>query len=97
MDMCSWTLPNFLPGISIHRCLEFLFALDRELEKVESFFVRKLDDLKKQREKYRYIRSHDYDSDSEALVALTETMSLIHNLLSFADINKKGFAKILKK
>ncbi|CAG8572078.1 3742_t:CDS:10 [Paraglomus brasilianum] len=75
----------------------FLFALDRELEKVESFFARKLNDLKKQREKYRYVQSHDHDSNSEALVALTETMNLIHNLLSFADTNKKGFAKILKK
>jgi len=83
--------------IFIYRYLAFLFALDRELEKVESFFARKLNDLKKQREKYRYVQSHDHDSNSEALVALTETMNLIHNLLSFADTNKKGFAKILKK
>ncbi|CAG8538168.1 891_t:CDS:2, partial [Paraglomus occultum] len=73
---------------------DFIFDLDRELEKVESFFARKLDDLKRQHKKYRYVRSHDH---GEALVALTETMNLIHNLLVFADINKKGFAKILKK
>jgi glycerophosphodiester phosphodiesterase len=107
--------------------LAFFFKVDRELEKVNNFFVYKRTEMERRlrtlSEKYRcfhpitspininpidsetnvpglsaYINPNfDPYADEEFLAVIMETKDQIHKILHFADINKKGFIKILKK
>ncbi|CAB4416918.1 unnamed protein product [Rhizophagus irregularis] len=109
----------------------FFFEVDRELEKVNNFFLYKRTEMERRlrtlSEKYRcfnisipnspsiininpidsgvnvpglsaYINPNfDPYADEEFLVVIKETKDQIHKVLRFADMNKKGFIKILKK
>ncbi|RIA99322.1 Glycerophosphoryl diester phosphodiesterase family-domain-containing protein [Glomus cerebriforme] len=74
-------------------------VIDRELEKVDNFFLYKHAEIDRRlrilSEKYR--PNFDSYADEEFLPVMMQTKELIHKLLHFADINKKGFTKILKK
>ncbi|CAG8500548.1 1090_t:CDS:10, partial [Acaulospora colombiana] len=102
--------------------IAFFFLLDRELEKVNAFFLYKRAEIERRlrilSEKYCYPHSNGQDDpamgfrelengisnfipnteiDSELLPVLLETKEQINKIFGFADINKKGFDKILKK
>ncbi|KAI8641761.1 Glycerophosphoryl diester phosphodiesterase family-domain-containing protein [Parasitella parasitica] len=73
------------------------FRLDRELEKINTFYVykqalihRRLWILREKHEKY-------HDESDELASALKETRSQMNKLMWFAELNSKGFRKILKK
>ncbi|GBC00079.1 hypothetical protein RclHR1_03740003 [Rhizophagus clarus] len=110
--------------------IAFFYEVDRELEKVDNFFLYKYSEMERRlrtlSEKYRcfhvsapnspsinfnsfdnginvpgtsaYIDSNlDPYADKEFLAVIRETKDQIHKIIHFADINKKGFVKILKK
>jgi glycerophosphodiester phosphodiesterase len=86
--MVSYTLTH-------HKAI--FFQLDRELEKINTFFVykqalinRRLWILQEKHEMY------DEETDELAL-ALKETRNQMNKLMWFAELNSKGFRKILKK
>ncbi|KAL7316663.1 Glycerophosphocholine phosphodiesterase [Mucor circinelloides] len=73
------------------------FKLDRELEKVNTFYVykqalihRRLWILEEKHEKF-------HDESDEVTSALKETRNQMNKLMWFAELNSKGFRKILKK
>ncbi|OAC98587.1 hypothetical protein MUCCIDRAFT_167661 [Mucor lusitanicus CBS 277.49] len=73
------------------------FRLDRELEKVNTFYVykqalihRRLWILQEKHEKF-------HDESDEVVSALKETRNQMNKLMWFAEMNSKGFRKILKK
>ncbi|CAO3654901.1 unnamed protein product [Mucor fragilis] len=73
------------------------FRLDRELEKVNTFYVykqalihRRLWILQEKHEKF-------HDESDEVASALKETRNQMNKLMWFAELNSKGFRKILKK
>ncbi|KAK4515235.1 uncharacterized protein ATC70_002845 [Mucor velutinosus] len=73
------------------------FRLDRELEKVNTFYVykqalihRRLWILQEKHEKF-------HDESDEVTSALKETRNQMNKLMWFAELNSKGFRKILKK
>ncbi|CEI98175.1 hypothetical protein RMCBS344292_12291 [Rhizopus microsporus] len=74
------------------------FKLDRELEKVNTFFVYKQNLIDRRLwildEKYD---KHRKDESDELSRALKETRSQMNKLLWFAEMNSKGFRKMLKK
>ncbi|KAI9283421.1 Glycerophosphoryl diester phosphodiesterase family-domain-containing protein [Sporodiniella umbellata] len=73
------------------------FQLDRELEKVNTFFVYKQNLIDRRvwilDEKYEKQK----DESDELSCALKETRAQMNRLLWFAEMNSKGFRKILKK
>jgi glycerophosphodiester phosphodiesterase len=75
-----------------------IFQLDRELEKVNTFYVYKSTLI----DRRLWILSEKYDTENsddveELALALRETRIQMNKLLSFSDMNSKGFKKILKK
>ncbi|GAN02496.1 cyclin dependent kinase [Mucor ambiguus] len=73
------------------------FRLDRELEKVNTFYVykqalihRRLWILQEKHERF-------HDESDEVASALKETRNQMDKLMWFAELNSKGFRKILKK
>ncbi|GKT47093.1 glycerophosphocholine phosphodiesterase GDE1 [Colletotrichum spaethianum] len=84
---------------------EFFFALDRNLEDVDSFYNRKLGEAVRRLNllRDRYGRIHDLvsnldeDETEELMGALYEMRIMLRNLNWFAEINRRGFVKITKK
>ncbi|KAI0537714.1 Glycerophosphoryl diester phosphodiesterase family-domain-containing protein [Xylaria digitata] len=84
---------------------EFLFALDRNLEDVDSFYNKKFAEAHRRLKllQDRYGRSLDVvaeldDQESEELIsALLELRNQLRNLQWFGEINRRGFVKITKK
>ena len=84
----------------------FFFDLDRELEKVNSFFVYKKSEMERRIrifvDKYRILQANiDHEADTSAaaglMSSLTETKEQLHKLLDYVKLNSEGFRKILKK
>lgn len=93
--------------------IAILFQLDRELEKVDTFYSYK----KSQVDRRLWILSEKYnqhynppeplspsperepyvDINEELLSALQETRAQMNKVMWFAELNAKGFRKILKK
>jgi glycerophosphodiester phosphodiesterase len=72
--------------------------LDRELEKVNTFYVYKQQLIHRrlwilQEKKLE----NNHDEKDELVLALKETRNQINKLMWFAELNSKGFRKILKK
>ncbi|KAI1135748.1 glycerophosphodiester phosphodiesterase GDE1 [Hypoxylon sp. FL0543] len=84
---------------------EFFFALDRNLEDVDSFYNKKFAEAHRRIKllEERYGRSPDVvteldDQESEELMgALLELRNQLRNLQWFGEINRRGFVKITKK
>ncbi|KAI0198853.1 Glycerophosphoryl diester phosphodiesterase family-domain-containing protein [Astrocystis sublimbata] len=84
---------------------EFLFALDRNLEDVDSFYNKKFAEAHRRLKllQDRYGRSPEVvaeldDQESEELMsALLELRSRFRKLSWFGEINRRGFVKITKK
>ncbi|KAI8634486.1 glycerophosphodiester phosphodiesterase GDE1 [Xylariaceae sp. FL1651] len=84
---------------------EFFFALDRNLEDVDTFYNRKFAEAHRRLKllQDRYGRSPDLvaeldDQESEELMgALLELRNQLRNLQWFGEINRRGFVKITKK
>jgi len=84
---------------------EFFFALDRNLEDVDSFYNKKFADacrrLKMLRDRYGQasdvVANLDDDEVEELMGALLELRSQLRNLQWFGEINRRGFVKITKK
>ncbi|TGJ87213.1 hypothetical protein E0Z10_g1511 [Xylaria hypoxylon] len=84
---------------------EFLFALDRNLEDVDSFYNKKFAEAHRRLKllQDRYGQSLDVvaeldDQESEELMsALLELRNQLRNLQWFGEINRRGFVKITKK
>ncbi|KAH6885796.1 Glycerophosphoryl diester phosphodiesterase family-domain-containing protein [Thelonectria olida] len=84
---------------------EFFFALDRNLEDVDSFYNKKLADACRRLNLLynRYGRAPDIvatldqDEVEEVMGALLELRSQLRNLQWFGEINRRGFVKITKK
>ncbi|KAK7427513.1 Glycerophosphocholine phosphodiesterase [Neonectria magnoliae] len=84
---------------------EFFFALDRNLEDVDSFYNKKLADACRRLNLLynRYGRAPDVvatldqDEVEEVMGALLELRSQLRNLQWFGEINRRGFVKITKK
>ncbi|GAA5810534.1 hypothetical protein MFLAVUS_003957 [Mucor flavus] len=71
------------------------FKLDRELEKVNTFFLYKQALINR---RLWILQEKKLDEESDELVlALKETRSQMNKLMWFAELNSKGFRKILKK
>lgn len=85
--------------------IEFFFALDRNLEDVDSFYnkkfaeaCRRLNLLQDRYGRTPEVVSHlDQDEVEELLGALLELRSQFRNLQWFGEINRRGFVKITKK
>ncbi|KAK7229034.1 hypothetical protein V2G26_001204 [Clonostachys chloroleuca] len=84
---------------------EFFFALDRNLEDVDSFYNRKFADVCRRLNllNNRYGRvpdvvdSMDQDEVEEVMGALLDLRNQLRNLQWFGEINRRGFVKITKK
>lgn len=84
---------------------EFFFALDRNLEDVDSFYNKKFADacrrLKMLQDRYGstpdVVANLDDDEIEELMGALLELRSQLRNLQWFGEINRRGFVKITKK
>lgn len=84
---------------------EFFFALDRNLEDVDSFYNKKFADacrrLKMLQDRYGrtpdVVGNLDDDEIEELMGALLELRSQLRNLQWFGEINRRGFVKITKK
>ncbi|KAI1173019.1 Glycerophosphoryl diester phosphodiesterase family-domain-containing protein [Nemania sp. FL0916] len=84
---------------------EFLFALDRNLEDVDSFYNKKFAEAHRRltRLQDRYGRSPDVVAElddhevEELMSALLELRNQLRNLQWFGEINRRGFVKITKK
>ncbi|KAI1374854.1 glycerophosphodiester phosphodiesterase GDE1 [Hypoxylon crocopeplum] len=84
---------------------EFFFALDRNLEDVDSFYNKKFAEAHRRIKllEDRYGRSLDVvadldDQENEELMgALLELRNQLRNLQWFGEINRRGFVKITKK
>ncbi|KAF4123672.1 glycerophosphodiester phosphodiesterase, partial [Geosmithia morbida] len=84
---------------------EFFFALDRNLENVDSFYSKKLADscrrLNVLHSRYGHVpdvvESLDQDEIEEVMGALLDLRTQLRNLQWFGEINRRGFAKITKK
>jgi len=84
---------------------EFFFALDRNLEDVDSFYNKKYAEacrrLKVLQDRYGQkpdvAASLDDDEIEELMGALLELRSQLRNLQWFGEINRRGFVKITKK
>ncbi|KAH9896402.1 glycerophosphodiester phosphodiesterase GDE1 [Xylariomycetidae sp. FL2044] len=84
---------------------EFFFALDRNLEDVDSFYNKKFAEahrrLKLLQEKYgsnpEVVADLDEQEIEELMGALLELRNQLRNLQWFGEINRRGFVKITKK
>lgn len=74
------------------------FKLDRELEKVNTFYTYKQALLRRRLwilQEKKLEKGHD--EKDELVLALKETRNQMNKLMWFAELNSKGFRKILKK
>lgn len=74
------------------------FKLDRELEKVNTFYTYKQALIRRRLwilQEKKLEKSHD--EKDELVLALKETRNQMNKLMWFAELNSKGFRKILKK
>ncbi|KAK3946372.1 Glycerophosphodiester phosphodiesterase GDE1 [Diplogelasinospora grovesii] len=84
---------------------EFFFALDRNLEDVDSFYNKKFAEacrrLRVLQDRYGrtpdVVANLDDDEIEELMGALLELRSQLRNLQWFGEINRRGFVKITKK
>ncbi|KAK5631441.1 hypothetical protein RRF57_007155 [Xylaria bambusicola] len=84
---------------------EFLFALDRNLEDVDSFYNKKFAEahrrLKLLQDRYgrglEVVAELDDQESEELMNALLELRNQLRNLQWFGEINRRGFVKITKK
>lgn len=83
---------------------EFFFALDRNLEDVDTFYNKKFSEacrrLKLLQDRYGKlpdVSNLDVDETEELMGALLELRSQFRNLQWFGEINRRGFVKITKK
>ncbi|KAJ9138684.1 Glycerophosphodiester phosphodiesterase GDE1 [Pleurostoma richardsiae] len=83
---------------------EFFFALDRNLEDVDSFYNKKFSEacrrLRLLQDRYGRtpdVANLDQDEIEELMGALLELRSQLRNLQWFGEINRRGFVKITKK
>ncbi|EON99373.1 putative glycerophosphodiester phosphodiesterase gde1 protein [Phaeoacremonium minimum UCRPA7] len=83
---------------------EFFFALDRNLEDVDTFYNKKFSDacrrLRLLQDRYGRtpdVAHLDQDEIEELMGALLELRSQFRNLQWFGEINRRGFVKITKK
>lgn len=84
---------------------EFFFALDRNLEDVDSFYNKKFADacrrLRLLHDRYgssiETISNLDQDEVEELMGAMLELRSQLRQLQWFGEINRRGFVKITKK
>lgn len=83
---------------------EFFFALDRNLEDVDSFYNKKFSEacrrLKLLQDRYGKmpdVSDLDVDETEELMGALLELRSQFRKLQWFGEINRRGFVKITKK
>ncbi|KAK4166095.1 Glycerophosphodiester phosphodiesterase GDE1 [Cladorrhinum sp. PSN259] len=84
---------------------EFFFALDRNLEDVDSFYNKKFSEacrrLKVLQDRYDatpdFVANLDDDEIEELMGALLDLRSQLRNLQWFGEINRRGFVKITKK
>ncbi|KAI1817626.1 glycerophosphodiester phosphodiesterase GDE1 [Poronia punctata] len=84
---------------------EFLFALDRNLEDVDSFYNKKFAEahrrLKLLQDRYgqrpEILVGLDDQESEELMGALLELRNQLRNLQWFGEINRRGFVKITKK
>ncbi|KAI0432681.1 Glycerophosphoryl diester phosphodiesterase family-domain-containing protein [Xylaria sp. FL1042] len=84
---------------------EFLFALDRNLEDVDSFYNKKFAEahrrLKLLQDRYGrgldVVAELDEQESEELMSALLELRNQLRNLQWFGEINRRGFVKITKK
>lgn len=76
----------------------FFYAVDRNAEMVESFYVAKLSDLSRRMRHIESRRRH-YDAEEldELIGVLLELRAQLRKLQWYAEVNKRGFVKILKK
>ncbi|KAK6506423.1 Glycerophosphocholine phosphodiesterase [Arthrobotrys conoides] len=83
----------------------FIFSLDRELEKVDQFYNKRLADCtrklkilgerhKEQFENVDNIPRHELEEHAEVLL---ELRGQLRKIAWFGDVNRRGFVKILKK
>ncbi|EWC47942.1 hypothetical protein DRE_02824 [Drechslerella stenobrocha 248] len=83
----------------------FIFSLDRELEKVDQFYNKRLADCtrklkilgekhKEQFEDPKNIPRHELEEHAEVLL---ELRGQLRKIAWFGDVNRRGFVKILKK
>ncbi|KAI8596165.1 Glycerophosphoryl diester phosphodiesterase family-domain-containing protein [Dissophora ornata] len=72
----------------------FIFHLDREVEKVNSFFIYKRSELER---RLRILSENDPEADAECLQAMIETKEMLSKLAWFAEMNRRAIEKILKK
>ncbi|KAI1863309.1 uncharacterized protein JN550_009629 [Neoarthrinium moseri] len=84
---------------------EFFYALDRNLEDVDSFYNKKFGEshrrLKLLQDRYgrspEVVSDLDDDEVEELMGALLELRNQLRNLQWFGEINRRGFVKITKK
>ncbi|KAI2622609.1 Glycerophosphoryl diester phosphodiesterase family-domain-containing protein [Xylaria nigripes] len=84
---------------------EFLFALDRNLENVDSFYNKKFAEthrrLKLLQDRYgqspAMVAELDEQESEELMDALLQLRNQLRNLQWFGEINRRGFVKITKK
>lgn len=72
--------------------------MDRELEKVNTFYTYKQALIRRRLwilQEKKLEKSHD--EKDELVLALKETRNQMNKLMWFAELNSKGFRKILKK
>ncbi|KAI0133424.1 glycerophosphodiester phosphodiesterase GDE1 [Hypoxylon sp. NC0597] len=105
----SWILRRYATSMPVASpnltTTEFFFALDRNLEDVDSFYNKKFAEAHRRIKllEDRYGRSPDVvaeldDQESEELMgALLELRNQLRNLQWFGEINRRGFVKITKK
>lgn len=81
---------------------EFLFSLDRDLETVDSFYNKRFAEFER---RFRLVDSRyslhppqfDKDEIRELFTALLDLRNGLRDLKKYAEVNKQGFTKILKK
>ncbi|KAI8357899.1 Glycerophosphoryl diester phosphodiesterase family-domain-containing protein [Choanephora cucurbitarum] len=87
------SVANHLPA-SEDDITAIVFHLDRELEKVNTFYVYKQSMIHR---RLWILQEKLNDENDEVALALKETRSQMDKLMWFAELNSKGFRKILKK
>lgn len=80
----------------------FLFKLDENVSKVDSFYCRKFIDYEARMKKITSaipinVASINEEEEEDILQAVLELRNSVRNLKWFAELNKRGFIKILKK
>lgn len=76
----------------------FFYGVDRNAEMVESFYVTKFADLTRRMRHIESRKRHHVDEELDELIGvLLELRAQLRKLQWYAEVNKRGFVKILKK